>query len=152
VDNRGNYTTDASSYGIGLRLNHAGALAEHCEITGNNIGTIVAGTMNGMAVMVNGGTVRNTVVWGNANATDPDDLVKTGGTFAYSCTPLLPSGANDINNITDSETFAGRDRGLNAPWMLTTLDIAGNPRIHNKTVDIGAYELCAPHPTLLIVR
>ncbi|NQT81873.1 hypothetical protein HQ563_02535 [bacterium] len=44
---------------------------------------------------------------------------------------------NDYRFLPDSPCI---DTGRNEPWMWTEVDLDGNPRIWNRTVDMGAYE------------
>jgi len=99
------------------------------------------------------GSIVNTVVYSNTAPASPDLL--TGGDVAvdYSCTPLAVSGSGNITNAPgfvkrDAASYrlaygsACFDAGTNALWMTSALDLAGNPRIRNYSVDMGAYESC----------
>ena len=45
-----------------------------------------------------------------------------------------------------------RNRGANAAWMESALDLAGNPRISGDAVDIGCYERPKTYGLALFVK
>ena len=97
---------------------------------------------------VQGGTMINCIVYGNAATNSPN---WHDGAFTNSCTTPLPAGAN---NVTNDPQFVNSgngdyrlgfaspciDAGDNAA-VSGTEDLAGQPRIANGVVDMGAYEL-----------
>ncbi len=93
-----------------------------------------------------GGTLYNCVVWGNRVSNGIGNHVSS--TFWYSCTVPLPSGVGNIDadprfvNVGDLRLVEGSpciDAGDSGYVTLPT-DLAGNPRILNDVVDMGAYE------------
>jgi len=76
----------------------------------------------------------------------------TASAFAYSCATGLTDGVN--GNITNEPVFlnavggdyrlakgsVGIDCGQNAEWMIGALDLAGEKRVKDGIVDLGAYE------------
>ncbi len=112
-----------------------------------------------------GGHVRNCVVYFNtASAHHEYNNYRNDGVFSSweytSTTPTngIPGGTGCITNDPGFVDRAGgdyrirvdspcRDTGTNETWMSTAVDLIGNPRIVNTTVDMGAYET----PTLIVV-
>ncbi len=111
------------------------------------------------------GTIRNSIVWGNSTPQlgyrcDATYCCVQGGVVGQgniSANPLFadpdgPDNKPETYNDNDYRLQAGSpciDAGLNQDWMWSAVDLAGNPRITNGTVDIGAYEfLRAPWVTI----
>ncbi len=138
----------------------AGGSLDSCTISGNVAnrgGGTHNGTMNNsvlsgnVASSVGGGahygTLRNCIVWAN-NRRDGTCNNYEASSFSYSCTTPLPSGSGNIEadpQFVDAQNFMLRvgspclDTGNNG-YVTVTTDLAGNPRIQNGTVDMGAYE------------
>jgi len=95
------------------------------------------------------GTIKNSIVYDNDA---PEYSNHYNSTLEYSCTIPHPGG---LGNISDPPLFAGNyraqssspciDAGHNA-YVVGEFDLDGNPRIHNETVDIGAYEYGSVSP------
>jgi len=138
---------------------HSGTL-NNCTITGNSAyhgGGAYRGTLGNCTIVDNSATVGGGTFYGTLNncivyyntATWGQDY--SGGVFICSCTTPDPGGEG---NITNAPRFVDRpvrnyrlrgvspcvDSGLNSAWMSEAVDLDGNPRIFNGTVDMGAYE------------
>lgn len=120
-----------------------------------------SGGSNPSAVALNKqASITNSIIYGNSNSIQ---VLGTGLTFSHNITQSASSSASgtnilykdplftlsgDVNNAPFDTTglnyhlsvlSPGIDFGLNAN-VQGTLDLAGNPRIQNTTVDLGAYE------------
>jgi hypothetical protein len=95
-------------------------------------------------------TVRNTILFSNSAANGANFLnLGTNVNYSHCCTyPALETGG--IGNITNNPeltpcfrlacTSPCIDAGTNQNWMIGAVDLAGDPRIVNDIVDIGAFE------------
>lgn len=138
-----------------------------CTLTGNMAsqsgGGTVVGIMNNCTLIgnsssnygggVSGGILNNCIVVDNtaANGTDNYSPVYNGITINYTCTTPMPT--NGVGSITNAPMFVdaansnfmlmasspAQDTGNNANAPAGP-DLAGNPRIVNGYVDMGAYE------------
>jgi len=144
-----------SDYGAGYR--GAGGLVENCTIAGNaalpmdNSDPGYAGIYGAPAI-----TVSNTIVYANTNHLGVASNYAGTVNFRYSCTTPLPGAGT--GNIDDDPLFENAaagdyrlkrtspciDKGTNQVWMIGTLDLAGQPRFLNESVDMGAYEIFVP--------
>lgn len=97
----------------------------------------------------------NSIVYGNFRYSSPNDI--TGSSVYHTCSPSLTPGVN--GNITDDPLFvepANGDYRLSAGSpcidagdngeVFVIVDLNGNQRIVNGTVDMGAYEYAATGP------
>lgn len=134
-----------------------GATMENCTIVGNVASNADATSVGGLRA-VNKAVVRNTLITDNTNIVTGSaaNWYREGGTIEYSCTTPSAS-AYGVGNITALPEFMnaptgdyrlaaaspGVNQGTNVAWMLTATDLAGNPRIGQNRVDMGAYERLA---------
>jgi hypothetical protein len=137
------------------------ATLNNCTLTGNSAssgGGIYAGTLNNCTLAGNwasscGGsynaTLNNCISWGNTLASGVTNNY-VGGTFSYSCTTPLPSGTGNISAdplfrlpvAGDFRLSPGApclNAGTNG-YAVGSVDLLGNLRIQDGTVDMGAYE------------
>ncbi len=139
------------------------SLANNCLYIGNMAttgGAVYYGTLNNCTITGNkaesgggtyNGTYYNCIVWGNTTLSGTVNN-NTFGTFRYSCMQPLRTG---IGNIAADPLFVGNgdlslragspclNKGNNA-YVTELLDILGNARIQEDTVDMGAYEGAVP--------
>ena len=174
----------ASGGGVYMTGN-AGGLVRNCLLSGNNAhtdyggtnwasgggvyffggGTLESSTMSGNTVngdisngggLTYGGQIRNTIIYGNTAATDPNYYLDqyAPATFDHCDSTPLPPGtgniASDPDFVNGYHLGAGSpciDTGTNQAWMTTATDLDGNLRIANGIVDMGAFEFgSAPEP------
>ncbi len=145
-----NLPVDSRSHeGAGVEIFNGGRI-ENCTITGNRMHNA---SDNGAGLRVNGGSVTNTIVYGNLRGSDPNDFGGNTALVGFSCAPELTAGVN--GNITGDPQFADAsagnflirvsspavNRGTNLAWMVEGVtDLSGNPRVAFGKVDMGAYE------------
>jgi hypothetical protein len=148
---------DANTYGGGMD-NRVGSnpTVTNCTFSGNSAGSYGGGMYNYQSSP----TLTNCILWGNTAPTGPqihgdNPTVKysdvQGGTgqswFGLGCIDADPYfvdvDANDFRLLSDSPCI---DAGDNSAPGLPTTDIAGNPRVWNGIVDMGAYEYFTPPP------
>jgi hypothetical protein len=114
----------------------SGAHIENCTMAGN-----AAPVHGGLHYVIAGASVRNSIIWGNANGN------WSGGSYEYCLTTPLPSGTG---NLADAPQFAdgnyrlatgspGIDGGSVA-FVTTSVDLDNQPRVTGVSVDMGAYE------------
>jgi len=152
----------ASNYGGGVY----NATLNNCLVAGNTAGAYGGGgahygTLNNCTVVGNkitsgnngGGafnaTLNNCIVWGNITSGGVTNN-HSDSAFTYSCSLPLPAGTRNIALDPKFVDAANGDFRLqpNSPCIDTgnnaiatwALDLDGNPRIQNGTVDMGAYE------------
>jgi len=138
--------------GIGFFL---GGYAKNCTLVGNSAS--IAG--GGIYIWNAGEVFYNSIIYDNTAPTGDNYYVEGTGSFSYCCTTPDPSYLGGTNNITDPPLFINasqgnfrlrfespcRDAGTNTYDMFGTVDLDGNPRIVNLTVDMGAYEYFDPN-------
>ncbi|HXA44023.1 MAG TPA: hypothetical protein VNZ25_00835 [Candidatus Angelobacter sp.] len=140
-------TTGASGGGVYMR---GGALV-NCTISGNSVGGSDSDPYapgQGSGVYAESGGITNCVIFGNG----PTNWFNAGSdVFDHCCTTPDPGG---VGNIVQDPQFVSPTNGdyhltTNSPclaagiiqsWMTGALDLDGNPRTVNGTVDTGAYE------------
>jgi len=145
----GNQAQYRPAYGGGMASPDNSALIANCTIVGNHARDEAGG--------VDGGQLRNSIVYDNSTYI-PLNQNYRGGTYEYCCATPLPGGAGNISNaplfMADYELAPGSpciDSGTNA-YVTWDTDLAGKPRIVNAIVDMGAYEaLPEPAASLLVL-
>ena len=132
-------TSSLSCYGGGSCY---GTL-RNCTVAGNRVpaGLTSAGVYNG--------SIYNSIVW--ENRTEANVLANhPGSSMYYSCSSPRPSGTSNINsnplfidngngNYQLQDNSPCINRGYNS-YVENQVDLLGNLRIMNTTVDMGAYE------------
>lgn len=122
---------------------HQGDATTRCCTVVNNSAVDFGG---GMAPY--GGTVADSIIYFNSAATDAN---AAGSAITFCCLTPLPPGAG---NIDGDPRFDGGpagpytlganspciNAGTNEAWMAGATDLAGNLRIQQGTVDLGAHE------------
>jgi hypothetical protein len=154
-----NRTTATTTAGAGVAITVAGARVENCTLAANTA------SGDGAGLYQTAGAVTNTIVYFNVTnpgRTTPNDVYKTGGTFAYGCATPLLSGGGDVNNLSGDPGFlnaATGDYSLNlaSPCVdagaalagIVTNDLAGAGRPQDgngdstAAWDMGAYEVAS---------
>ena len=134
----------------------------NCTITGNK-----AATESGHDLFITGGKVVNTIVSPSGDVLPEKSIYKTGGAFSYCFVPSLAiEGVKNFTAENPGFRNAGKgdyrlsasspclDKGDDSYWqdIEKPLDLAGQPRISHRAVDVGAYEFSSILGTLMIVR
>ena len=130
-----------------------GGTLESSTVSGNTVN----GDISNGGGLTYGGQIRNTIIYSNTAATDPNYYLDqyAPATFDHCDSTPLPPGtgniASDPNFVSGYHLGAGSpciDTGTNQAWMTTATDLDGNPRIANGVVDMGAFEFgSTPTPT-----
>lgn len=137
INNQGTY------YGGGLAMDYL-ASVKNSTICGNSA------AYGGGGCYASGGTIYNSIVWGNGGSATRFDIYG-GGTHYSTCSSDVTDGVNGC--ITNNPQFAGMrfddyhllanspciDQGDNA-HVTTSVDLGGEPRIAGSSVDMGSYE------------
>ena len=146
----------ATSGGGGIYVLSSSPGLTNNTITNNNL---VSAGSGGAGVYIGGGTpaLTNSIVWGN---TGSNDLTVGSGTPSVSYSDIGTGGIGGTGNISADPLFTGpgagdytltadspcKDAGTNSAVDPASTDLAGNPRIANGTVDMGAYEYANQPP------
>ena len=142
----------------------SGGTVENCTIASNRCGKAAATSPGGLQCA--NGTIRNTIIHDNWSVSNLFNTANSGTTTYNHCSTwptngLAGSGNQDrdplFRNPAIGDCRLGRgspciNTGLYQAWMDGARDLAGQPRILNKLVDIGAYENALPGGTLMILR
>ena len=157
----------AAWYGGGARitsgtsLNNSLVHGNYAQLRGGGVYGYYGGTVDNCTITENdsgrgGGmylryyvTVRNTIINGNTAPTDPNCYnYGSGWTYEHCALDIDPGGVGNTTNaplLRDGYQLDASspcvDAGTNQGWMAASTDLAGNTRIFNGVVDIGAYEL-----------
>jgi len=172
-----NTATVVSDYDGGGGVNGSESTLNNCTLFGNHTAGVGGGFYSGM---MGANILNNCIVWGNTAATNANlGLSEWGGDAANNCCVPEGEGiTNGVNGCVTSDplfvdTASGDyqlqvsslcvNAGINDvptdPYDATVLtnitalsatDLAGNARVNNGTVDIGAYEQTATLASFVI--
>ena len=159
-----------NGYGGGI----ARGTVNNCLVYSNaakNAGGIFNSVINNCTVVDNsseygGGTyscsIYNSIIWNNSASIASNNSYNCE--IIYSCSLPLPTGEGNISNNPEFAEHLSPDNGgfmlqLNSPCINSAsnafapmpVDLAGNPRIINGTVDMGCYEFFV-HPFINITN
>ncbi|MDA0578762.1 MAG: hypothetical protein O3B24_11775, partial [Verrucomicrobia bacterium] len=138
---------NASRSGGGVYLDEVSLVAS-CTVVGNS-----ADEGGGILDTGRGSLVMNSIVWHNAAHVGANGYMPNGlGNWSYTCVYPMIRG---WGNIVDAPKFADPaglnfrlqltspclNAGTNQAWMAEGVDLAGQARISEHVVDMGAYEL-----------
>lgn len=137
---------------------------QNCTVVSNHPSPHARGAdsyTGGLGIERGGGTVNiiNSILWGNG-----DDLVGTiaslrhsdieDGDIGTNCIAADPQFVSlPVYNLRLRKTSPCINTGTNLAWTVGAIDLDGNPRVQNKKVDMGAYEITMPPSgSLMIVK
>lgn len=142
-------------FGAGIYVSSGAVTLNNASFSGNSIGYINASaTLNyGAAIHRNSGTVtvHNSIFWGNKRGNNVADQLNAGMVIGSSIVQNNYASGTDIkigdpmfeNPLADDLRLKGGSLAINVgdnSWQAFDKDLAGNPRIVNDVVDLGAYE------------
>ncbi|WP_342329917.1 putative Ig domain-containing protein [Pedobacter sp. FW305-3-2-15-E-R2A2] len=142
-------------FGAGIYVSSGTATINNASFSGNSIGYTNASTTlsYGAAIYRNSGTVtvHNSILWGNKRGNNVADQLNAGIVIGSSIVQNNYASGTDIkigdpmfeNPLADDLRLKGGSLAINVgdnSWQTYDKDLAGNPRIVNEVVDLGAYE------------
>ncbi len=157
----GNYTNTTGTITSSTFSNTGAHTIKNCTIAHNKNDNSSGSSTNSAIALNDEATVTNSIIYGNIST---NQVLSTGLNFSYNITQTSTNNATGSNVLLTDPQFVmpgvatsapfdtvglnyqlgilseGIDNGLNTNSTGAT-DLAGNPRIHNSTVDRGAYEL-----------
>ena len=149
--------SNSNAVGIATGVAMLGGTLYNCTIAGNGDSSDALPS----GLRMSKGTAVNNIVWGNGtNYTAVGSATVTGGMFNTNFVDVAV--ATGVGNLVGEPKFKSRYRvkstspcvnaGDNGAWegVANPTDLQGNPRILNKVVDIGCYEVPVTGMTLLI--
>ena len=133
--------------GGGLYIDSDTITLNNCTVSGNT-----ASRNWGGVIIKATATISNCVIWGNISASDSNVYITAGTPLInYTCSGPAQSGTGNIGSDPQFTVLPGGNyrlrmsspcvnTGSNQDWMTNAVDLGGNARILNGTVDMGAYE------------
>ena len=132
-------TENYSPLGAGIRNYYS--TVQNCTIYGNS--------GNGVYIIYSG-SVQNSIIWNNSGS----EINGNNGYNILNMYNCIQNWSNlDNGNINDNPQFVSstnfhlqntspcKNAGTNLPYVYTTTDLDGNPRIFDNRVDMGCYEI-----------
>jgi len=156
----GNFAEQSGAITSSTFSNTSAHTIKNCTIAHNKQVNSTGSSLPCAVALNDEALVTNSIIYGNSNSIQ---ILSTGLTFNNSITQSATNNATgtnvqyvdpqfilpgDVNNAPFDTTglnyrmdllSAGIDAGLNANAS-GSFDLSGNPRIHNNTIDLGAYE------------
>lgn len=156
----GNYTNQSGTITSSTFSNSSAHTIKNCTIAHNKQENSSGASLNSAVDLNNEATITNSIIYGNGSTIQ---VLGTGLTFNNSITQASSSSASGTNILYVNPQFVlpgnaaaapfdttglnyqlgilsqGIDAGLNAN-VVGANDLAGNTRIYNTTVDLGAFE------------
>jgi hypothetical protein len=154
-------------FGNGHNLTAGGVYASGGTIESCTIVSNATPAATGVGGLYNSGrTIQNSIIQFNTSTNVLSNYGNAGAATYYNCSTYPTNGLTGSANLDDDPLFKNValgdcrlatgspciNAGTNQLWMAGTVDLAGQPRILNKLVDIGAYEGRLPGGTLLILQ
>ena len=141
-----------------VNIRDSNVIVRNCTVADNKVKTAGAAAM----IMYFGGTVANTIIWGNTDTSSApvtaDWGVATGGSttkWTANCTSVT-NGLTGVKNLEADPLFSSkepyhiartspcRNKGDDTLVAPGETDLDGNPRKKGRHVDIGCYEVDGP--------
>jgi hypothetical protein len=143
----------------GVHVQAGSPVIQSCTITRNASTNSVNAYPGGVMSFSSTLTMTNCIIYGNYTTYSQTNWATTN--MSYCCTyPTNGLNGSALGNTQADPKFVDAvagdfqlqkgspciDKGLNQDWMTNAVDRAGNPRILNNIVDMGAYEYRSPLP------
>lgn len=156
----GNYTNQTGTITSSTFTNSSPHTIKNCTIAHNKNDNSQASSTSSTVALNNEATVSNSIIYGNIST---NQILSTGLTFNYGITQSSTNNASGTSLLYSDPQFVSPGNASSAPFdtagfnyqlnllspgidaginsnVVGTVDLAGNVRIHNNTVDIGAFE------------